>query len=94
MDLTPSGRHKDEREIHGRRGKKDKIWRVYTKEFSAEAAVPAEKNEKPASQVAGVSFYGGEPGRYHPEWTVVIRIRRLLYVPKQPQKTFDKKDNL
>ena len=34
-------------------GKKMKERRVYTKEFKAEAAAPAEKGEKPVRQVAG-----------------------------------------
>jgi transposase InsO family protein len=51
-------------------GKKDTGRRVYTKEFKAEAAAPAEKREKPVSRIAvDLGVNGSVPRR----WTRQVR---------------------
>jgi transposase-like protein len=54
LDLTPSGRHKDKRDIYReeKMGTKDKERRVYSKELKVEAAAPVGKYKKPVRQVA------------------------------------------
>jgi transposase-like protein len=56
LDLTPTGRHKDKREIQQneekKMGKRDKERRVYPKEFKAQALALAQKREKPVCRIA------------------------------------------
>jgi hypothetical protein len=56
LDLTPSGRHKDRREIQRKRRKrrerKTKNGGYNPKEFKAEAIAPAEKHGKPVRRAA------------------------------------------